>query len=134
VWPRMTERRWGRVINLLNVYARTPDAGTAPTSVSRAAGLALTKVLAAEGAPHNVLVNAMLIGFIKSDQIRRRFEESDGSLGFDEFVARAGARLPMGRMGEAEEAANLALFLASDAASYVTGCAINMDGGLSKVP
>jgi len=134
VWPRMTERRWGRVINLLNVYAKTPDAGTAPTSVSRAAGLALTKVLASEGAPHNVLVNAMLIGFIKSDQIRRRFEDSDGSLGFDEFVARAGARLPMGRMGEAEEAASLALFLASDAASYVTGCAINMDGGLSKVP
>ena len=50
-----------------------------------------------------------------------------------EFVAAAGARLPMGRMGEAEECGNLALFLASDAASYVTGCAINMDGGLSKV-
>ncbi len=45
----------------------------------------------------------------------------------------AGQRLPMGRMGEAEEVANLALFLASDAASYITGCAINMDGGLSKV-
>jgi 3-oxoacyl-[acyl-carrier protein] reductase len=134
VWPSMKQRRWGRVINLLNVYAKAPDAGTAPTSVSRAAGLALTKVLAGEGAPHNVLVNAMLIGFIKSDQIRRRFDQSDGSLGFDEFVARAGARLPMGRMGEAEEVANLALFLASDAASYVTGCAINMDGGLSKVP
>jgi len=134
VWPRMKERRWGRVINVLNVYAKTPDAGTAPTSVSRAAGMALTKVLAGEGAPHNVLVNAMLIGFIKSEQIRRRFDESDGSLGFDEFVARAGARLPMGRMGEGEEAASLALFLASDAASYVSGCAINMDGGLSKVP
>lgn len=133
VWPHMKQQRWGRVINLLNVYAKTPDANTAPTSVSRAAGMALTKVLASEGAPHNVLVNAMLIGFIKSDQIRRRFDASDGTLGFDEFVARAGARLPMGRMGEAEEAANLALFLASDASSYVTGCAINMDGGLSRV-
>ncbi|MEQ8858351.1 MAG: SDR family oxidoreductase [Pseudomonadales bacterium] len=133
VWPHMKQQRWGRVINLLNVYAKTPDANTAPTSVSRAAGMALTKVLAGEGAPHNVLVNAMLIGFIRSDQIRRRFEASDGALDFDEFVARAGARLPMGRMGEAEEAANLALFLASEASSYVTGCAINMDGGLSKV-
>lgn len=134
VWQGMRERRWGRVINLLNVYAKTPGQNTAPTSVSRAAGMALTKVLAGEGAPDNVLVNALLIGFIKSDQIRRQYEASDGSVDFDTFVARAGARLPMGRMGEAEEVANLALFLASDAGSYVTGCAINMDGGLSKVP
>jgi 3-oxoacyl-[acyl-carrier protein] reductase len=133
-WSHMQSQRWGRVINLLNVYAKTPDAGTAPTSVTRAAGMALTKVLAAEGAPHNILVNAMLIGFIRSDQIRRRFEASETGQSFEEYVAAAGARLPMGRMGEAHEAANLALFLASEAASYVTGCAINMDGGLSKVP
>jgi NAD(P)-dependent dehydrogenase (short-subunit alcohol dehydrogenase family) len=75
----------------------------------------------------------MLIGFIKSDQIKRRFDASDTEQSFEDFVAAAGVRLPMGRMGEAEEAANLALFLASPAASYVTGCAINMDGGLSKV-
>ena len=132
-WPHMESQGWGRIINLLNVYAKTPDAGTAPTSVTRAAGMALTKVLAGEGAPHNILVNAMLIGFIKSDQIKRRFEASGTEQSFAEFVAAAGARLPMGRMGEAQEAANLALFLASPAASYVTGCAINMDGGLSKV-
>ncbi len=133
-WPHMEAQGWGRIINLLNVYAKAPDARTAPTSVTRAAGMALTKVLSAEGAPHNILVNAMLIGFIKSDQIRRRFEAADTEQSFEEFVAAAGARLPMGRMGEAEEVANLALFLASEACSYVTGCAINMDGGLSKVP
>jgi NAD(P)-dependent dehydrogenase (short-subunit alcohol dehydrogenase family) len=75
----------------------------------------------------------MLIGFIKSDQIRRRWEAGDGSQSFEDFVASQGKRLPMGRMGEAGEAANLALFLASEAASYVSGCAINMDGGLSAV-
>jgi NAD(P)-dependent dehydrogenase (short-subunit alcohol dehydrogenase family) len=133
-WPHMQANQWGRIINLLNVYAKTPDARTAPTSVTRAAGMALTKVLAGEGAADNILVNAMLIGFIKSDQIRRRFEAQDAVQDFDEFVAAAGARLPMKRMGEAEEVANLALFLASDASSYVTGCAINMDGGVSKVP
>lgn len=133
VWPEMKARRWGRVINLLNVYAKTPDAGTAPTSVSRAAGMALTKVLANEGAPHNILVNALLIGFVKSEQIRRRYEAEERSESFDEFVAKAGARLPMGRVGEPEEVANLILFLASDAGSYVTGCAINMDGGLCRV-
>jgi len=120
------------VINLLNVYAKLPDAGTAPTSISRAAGMALTKVLSAEGAADNILVNAMLIGFIESDQIRRRHETSDSNVSLEDFIAKAGKGLPMGRMGKAEEAADLALFLASDRASYITGCAINMDGGLSK--
>ncbi len=133
VWPHMVEQRWGRVINLLNVFAKAPDARTAPTSVTRAAGMALTKVLAAEGAEHNVLVNAMLIGFIKSDQIRRMHERAGSNESLEDFMAKAGERLPMKRMGEAEECANLALFLASEASSYVTGCAINMDGGLSKV-
>ena len=132
VWPDMAQRQWGRIINLLNVYAKLPDAGTAPTSISRAAGMALTKVLSAEGAPDNILVNAMLIGFIESDQIRRQHAASDQSLSLPEFIAKAGLRLPMKRMGKAEEAADLALFLASDRASYLTGCAINMDGGLSK--
>ena len=134
VWSHMESQHWGRIINVLNVFAKAPDARTAPTSVTRAAGMALTMVLAGEGAPHNILVNAMLIGFIKSDQIQRRFDASDTEQSFDEFVAAAGARLPMGRMGEAAEVANLALFLGSDAGSYVTGCAINMDGGVSKVP
>jgi 3-oxoacyl-[acyl-carrier protein] reductase len=133
VWPHMQAQSWGRVINLLNVFAKAPDARTAPTSVTRAAGMALTKVLASEGAAHNILVNAMLIGFIKSDQIRRMHEVSGADVSLDEFVAKSGERLPMGRMGEAQECANLALFLASNAGSYVTGCAINMDGGLSKV-
>jgi 3-oxoacyl-[acyl-carrier protein] reductase len=133
VWPNMQTQRWGRIINVLNTAAKAPPPRSAPTSVTRAAGMALTKVLAGEGAPNNVLVNAMLIGFIKSDQVRRQHAASDGDQSLEEFMVAAGAGLPMGRMGEAEECANLALFLASDASSYITGCAINMDGGLSKV-
>src|SRR5262249_45718908 len=68
VWPQMKERHWGRVINVLNIGAKAPRAGSAPTTISRAAGLALTKVLAHEGGPHNILVNAMLVGFIEADQ------------------------------------------------------------------
>ena len=132
-FPGMKARRWGRIINILNTAAKAPPPGSAPTSVSRAAGMALTKVLSGEGASHNVLVNALMIGSIKSDQIRRAWEASGSNAPFDDFVADAGKRLPMGRMGEAEECANVALFLASDAASYLTGCAINMDGGLSRV-
>ena len=133
VFPGMKARRWGRIVNILNTAAKAPPPGSAPTSVSRAAGMALTKVLAGEGAPHNVLVNALMIGSIKSDQIRRAYDRSDKSVGFDEFMANAGKSLPMGRMGEAEECANVALFLVSGAASYLTGCAINMDGGVSRV-
>ena len=131
--PSMKARRWGRIINVLNTAAKAPPPGSAPTSVSRAAGMALTKVLSGEGAPHNVLVNALMIGSIKSDQVRRAWEASGSNATLADFVAEAGKRLPMGRMGEAEECANVALFLASDAASYLTGCAINMDGGLSPV-
>jgi len=134
VWEDMKQKKWGRIINLLNVYAKAPGAETAPTSITRAAGMALTKVLSAEGAGDNILVNAMLIGFIESDQIKRRYEASGSNDSLEIFIKEAGSHLPMGRMGTAEECANLALFLASDKASYVTGCAINMDGGLSKVP
>ena len=133
VWPHMLDQQWGRVINLLNTFAKTPDARSAPTSVTRAAGMALTKVLANEGASSNVLVNAMLIGLIKSDQVRRWHEAAGSNESLDDFAAKVGERTPMGRMGEAEECANLALFLASEAGSYVTGCAINMDGGMCKV-
>ena len=133
VWPDMQARGWGRIVNVLNVMAKAPSPRSAPTSVTRAAGMALTKVLAGEGAAHNILVNAMLIGFIKSDQIVRMHAASGGGQSLEEFIDKAGARLPMKRMGEAEECANLALFLASEASSYVTGCAINMDGGLSHV-
>ena len=66
--------------------------------------------------------------------IRRQHEASGENIPLQDFIARAGKNLPMGRMGEAEECANLAHFLASNAASYITGCAINMDGGMSRVP
>lgn len=132
-FPSMCERKWGRIINILNTAAKTPGPGSAPTSVSRAAGMALTKVLAGEGAPHNVLVNALLIGRIESDQSKRAFDSSPRDIDYEEYLKRSGASLPMGRMGDADECGNVALFLASDMASYLTGCAINMDGGLSPV-
>ena len=132
-WAGMRERGWGRVINVLNIGAKAPRAGSAPTSVSRAAGMALTKVLAGEGAPHNILVNAMLVGVIVSDQIVRRHAARGGNITLAEQIAEAGRPVPMGRMGTAEEFANLACFLASDQGGYVTGTAINVDGGMSPV-
>jgi 3-oxoacyl-[acyl-carrier protein] reductase len=130
-WPQMKERRWGRVINVLNIGSKAPRAGSAPTSISRAAGLALTKVLAGEGAPHNISVNAMLVGLIESDQHVQRAKRTGVTL--DDYIKNAAKGIPLGRMGRPEEFASLACLLVSDAAGFVTGTAINVDGGASPV-
>ncbi len=131
VWPQMKERRWGRIINILNIGAKAPRANSAPTSISRAAGMALTKVLSGEGAPHNILVNAMLVGLIEADQHVQAAKKKGVPL--KEYIAGMEKDIPLGRIGKAEEFANLACFLVSDAGSYVTGTAINVDGGRSPV-
>ena len=131
VWPQMKERKWGRIINILNVGAKAPRANSAPTSVSRAAGMAFTKVLSGEGAPHNVLVNALLVGLIEADQHVQAAKKKGIPLA--DHIAAMTKDVPMGRIGRAEEFANMACFLASDAGSYVTGTAINIDGGRSPV-
>ena len=132
-FPSMKQRRWGRIINVVTVGGKAPPAGSAPTSVSRAAGMAMTKVLAGEGAPHNVLVNALCTGRIVTDQIAGRYEREKPDISFEEFVAEYGRDIPLGRMGTAEEYANMACFLASDAASFITGTAVNIDGGFCPV-
>ncbi len=130
-FPKMVERKWGRIINVLNTGAKVPRANSTPTSVSRAAGLALTKALSNEGAAHNVLVNSVHVGLIESDQWVRRADRLNKPL--PELYADMGKNIPMGRLGTAEEFANMVLFLASDAGSYVTGTAINVDGGMTPV-
>lgn len=132
--PSMKAQKWGRIINVVNIGAKAPAAGTAPTTMSRAAGIAMTKVMAGEFAPENILVNALCVGQIMSEQWVGYHQRDNPDMPFDEYVAMRGKPLPMGRIGQAEEFANVACFLASDAASYVTGVAINVDGGLSPVP
>ena len=132
--PGMRERKWGRIVNVLNIGAKAPGADSTPTSVSRAAGLALTKALSKENAPHNVLVNAMLVGLIDSDQWQRRHKAIGKGETYEQFLAgMSKGRIPLGRMGKAEEFARMACFLCSDAGSFITGVAINVDGGASPV-
>lgn len=129
--PHMKAQGGGRIINLNMVGAKQPFAGSFPTTISRAAGLALTKALSKKYAADNILVNAVAVGKIKSKQQERR--AARGGMSVAEHYERTGKTVPLGRMGEAEEVANVIAFLASDAASYVTGCCINVDGGLSGV-
>ncbi len=121
----------GRIINITTVGAKQPGARSMPTSISRAAGIAMTKALSKELAEFNILVNTVCIGLIKAGQHERGAERRGVTL--DEYYAQIGRNVPLGRVGEAAEAANVIAFLASDAASYVTGTSINIDGGSSGV-
>jgi 3-oxoacyl-[acyl-carrier protein] reductase len=131
VAPQMKERRWGRIINVLNVGAKAPRPNSMPTSISRGAGMAMTKALSHELAPHNVLVNAMLVGFIRADQHVQLAKRANMTV--EEYYKAHEKEIPIGRVGEAEEFANLACFLVSEQGSYITGTAINVDGGRSPV-
>ncbi len=129
--PHMKKQGGGRIVNITISSAKQPGAQSMPTSVSRAAGLALTKALSKEYAADNILVNTVCIGKIKSGQHERRIR-NDG-LNADEYYAKTAKEIPLGRVGEAAEVANVITFLVSDAASYVTGSSINLDGGISGV-
>ncbi|MBT3305304.1 MAG: SDR family oxidoreductase [Alphaproteobacteria bacterium] len=131
--PDMKSQRWGRIINVLNSGSKAPPAEGAPTAVTRAAGMAMTKAMACEFAPDNVLINSLHVGRIKSDQWVRRNAARDDDQTLDEFYDEMAKIIPMGRVGEAEEFANIACFLASDAGGYITGTAINVDGGMTPV-
>ena len=138
VIPHMRRRGWGRVVNLTALAAKTPGARSAPSSVSRAAGVALTKALSKEFASENILVNTVCIGLVKAGQHERRYETARAQspeLTLDQYYARMAetSQFPLGRVGEAAEAADLIAFLVSERASYITGVAINIDGGTSPV-
>jgi NAD(P)-dependent dehydrogenase (short-subunit alcohol dehydrogenase family) len=130
--PALRESQ-GAVVNTLAISGKAPDALTTPTSVSRAAGLALTKALSRELAPEGIRVNAVLIGVIESGQLERYAAEAGITPReyYERMVSNSG--IPLGRVGRPQEYASLASFLLSERASYITGSAINLDGGLCPV-
>lgn len=140
VIPHMKSRGEGRIINITAIGGKTPDAASVPSSVSRAAGIALTKAMSKEYASYNILVNTVCVGLIKAGQHRNDWESEmarseQKDLTLDEWYAREAEdyAIPIGRYGESEEAGSLIAFLASEKSSYITGASINMDGGLSSV-
>jgi 3-oxoacyl-[acyl-carrier protein] reductase len=128
VVPHMKRRGGGRIINVTTVGGKAPAPRALPTTVTRAAGINLTKALAGEYAADRILVNTVCLGLVKSAQWERR---AKGDL--DGYYLEVARRVPIGRVGEADEFADLVAFLASDRAGYITGTAINFDGGMSAV-
>ncbi len=129
--PHMRKQGGGRIVNITTVGAKQPGAGSMPTTMSRAAGMVFTKSLSKEFAKDNILVNTVSVGLLKSGQHNRRAAASGADQ--EEMYKKMGKDVPIGRVGEAEEAANVIVFLASGAASYVTGTSVNVDGGTSGV-
>lgn len=117
----MLKARSGRIINISSVVGQSGQAGQANYSASKAGLIGLTKSLAREFAPRQVLVNAVAPGFI-----RTRMTEGLK----DEAKAKISEMIPLGRMGEAGEVAKAALFLAGEDSAYVTGQVLAVNGGL----
>ena len=120
VCPMLARQRWGRVINLSSIAGIDGNAGQVNYSASKAGLIGMTKSAAREFAGRGITVNAIAPGFVETDMTEK--------FASDENVMK---RIPVGRMGRPDEIASLALFLASDAAAYITGEVIRIDGGLA---
>jgi NAD(P)-dependent dehydrogenase (short-subunit alcohol dehydrogenase family) len=133
VIPHMRKVGGGRIINVTHPGGKAPTARSLPTSVSRAAGIALTKALSRDYAAENILVNTVCLTNIKSAQTER-FWRARGAQGtLEEFHTQMGKGVPLGRLGEPEEVGALVAFLVSEHTRFITGTAINIDGGMSAV-
>jgi NAD(P)-dependent dehydrogenase (short-subunit alcohol dehydrogenase family) len=122
VGPAMAKRGWGRIINMGSILSVIGIAGRAPYASAKAGIVNLTRVLALEWATSGVTVNAICPGPFATDMNKPLLGDPEK---YRAFVA----KIPMGRWGELHEIAGAALFLASDASSFVTGSALFVDGG-----
>jgi NAD(P)-dependent dehydrogenase (short-subunit alcohol dehydrogenase family) len=125
IGAEMVKRRSGRIINVASISGMIVNRGIHGRSyeTSKAALVAFTKTLAVDWAPYNVTVNAIAPGGFLTDPNRRWFRE------MPELKATFESMVPMGRLGEPDEIGPLALYLASDASSYMTGATVVIDGG-----
>ena len=122
VAKHMKARRYGRVINLGSTLSIVSIPERTPYAASKGAVLQLTRTLALEWAPYNITVNAIMPGPFATEMNQALLNDPERYKWFT-------SRVPLGRWGELEEIGGLALFLASDASSFVTGAAISIDGG-----
>ncbi len=117
----MVRARWGRIINITSVVGVTGNAGQANYSAAKAGIIGFTRSVALEVASRGITVNAVAPGFVQTDMTAGLSDEQK------ELIK---GRIPMDRYGETGEIAPIVAFLASDAAAYITGQTVNVDGGL----
>ena len=117
----MMKARWGRIINITSVVGETGAAGQANYAASKAGMIGLTKSLAREFASRGITVNAIAPGFIQTAMTDVLSEEQKAGIL---------TQVPLGRYGSVDEVAHAAAFLAADAAGYITGHTLDVNGGL----
>ena len=134
VIPHMKEKRWGRIITMTSVAAKQPIDTLILSNTSRAGVLGFSKSLSNQLAPFNITVNSVCPGYTRTERVEslgRAYEEK-GKGTIDDFYRSIEKSIPMGRLGKPEEIANAVAFLASEAAGYITGVSLQVDGGYIK--
>jgi len=131
VLPGMKERRWGRILNVTSIAVKQPVDGLMLSNSIRAAVTGFARTLANEVARYGVTVNSMLPGYTRTERVEQLNAATAAREGItiDDVARRIEAQIPMRRLGEPQEFAALAAFLASEQASYITGQSIAVDGG-----
>ncbi|HYO58778.1 SDR family NAD(P)-dependent oxidoreductase [Archangium sp.] len=131
VLPHLRAAGGGSIVNVLAIGAKAPGAHSLPSSVSRAAGMALTKALSKELGPAGIRVNAVLVGLIESGQWERKAAVTGQPVEALYAKLAKESAIPLGRVGRDEEFADVVAFLLSPRAGFVSGTALNVDGGQS---
>lgn len=134
VMPCMKEQKWGRIINMTSISAKQPIDNLILSNTSRAGVLGFSKSLSNQLAPFGITVNAVCPGYTKTERVEelaRSFEES-GKGTVKDFYTSIEKAIPAGRLGTPEEVAHAVAFLASEGAGYITGVALQVDGGYIK--
>lgn len=134
VVPGMKERRWGRILNVTSIAVKQPVDGLILSNSVRAAVTGFARTLANEVAPFNITVNNLLPGYTRTERLVKLADNIAATKGITSDAAYAAweHQIPMGRVGEPEEFAALAAFLASERAGYITAQNIAVDGGWIK--
>lgn len=134
VYPHMKVRGGGRIININATLSKEPEQHMVATAATRAGLLNLSKTLSRELAADNILVNSVSLGLIKTDQWERRRLKNAPGMEADEYYSELAKDrgIPLGRVGEPEEVADVIVFLASSRASYVAGSTVETAGALGK--